>query len=86
MVHSEPTGSRAAALVAQDRCRRHVLLLDDIVGQGKRSAEVLAAMGCAVLWKIRDGFKGEVCIGYQFSKGQKRSAVNWHTFIVKPNL
>jgi hypothetical protein len=51
--------------------RRHALLLDEIVRQGECRAEIFPAVGCAVLWKVGDGFEGEVGIGDQVSEGDQ---------------
>lgn len=68
---SKPSGCDTAALVPQNGSGRHALLLDEVVGEGERRAEILAAVGRSVLWKVGDGFEGEVSISDQFSEGKQ---------------
>jgi hypothetical protein len=67
----------------QDGCRRHALLLEKIVSQGQRRAKILPTTGSAVLGKARGGFEDQVRIGDQIPEGQQRSAIRWHSFIVR---
>jgi hypothetical protein len=55
--------------VPHDGSRRHALLLDEIVGQGRRRARILAVVGCAILGKIGDRFEGEASIGDLLAEG-----------------
>jgi len=60
-----------AAFMPHSRCRCHLGLLDEIIGERQRRTEIFATMGRAVLGKIRNGFESKVCIGDQVSKGQQ---------------
>lgn len=79
MLGSQSLRCGASALMSQDRSRSHALLLNEIIGQGERRAEVLSAMRRAVLWKVGNRFERQIGIGDQFTKGHERSAVRCHT-------
>ena len=70
MIRAEFVHGRRAALVAHDRGWRHALLLDEIVSQGERCLEILAAMRRTVLRKVGDCFEGEIGIGDQIAEGE----------------
>jgi hypothetical protein len=86
VVRSELPRRRASAFATHNRRRRHLRLLDEIVGQGKCGAEIFTAMRRAILGKIRCRLKGKIGIGDQFSKSQQRSAVRCHTSTVRRDL
>jgi len=46
--------------VPEDGGRRHAPLLEQVIRESERRAEILAAMGGAVLRGIGDCFEGEV--------------------------
>jgi hypothetical protein len=67
----------------QDGCRRHALLPQKIFAEGQGRVEVFTATGRAILGKAWGSFEDQVCIGDQVLEGQQRSAIRWHTFIVR---
>ena len=83
VVRSESARCGSAALPSQDRRCAGTMLLQEIIGQAKRSSQTLSATGRAILGKVWSGFQGEACIGDQTAEGFEGCAVDWHTFIVR---
>jgi hypothetical protein len=82
MIRSELSCRGASALMPEDRSGVRAGLLQEVVSQGERRAEILSKMGW-VLWKVRRRFKGEISIRDQFSQGQQRSTVRCHISTVR---
>ena len=84
VLRAVPFRCRRATLMSQHLSRILAPLLDEVVRQRQRRTKILTAVSSTVLRKVGNRFQRQVRIGYQVPKGHKRTAVGWHTFIVKP--
>ena len=85
VLRAVPLRCRRAALMSQHLSRVLAPLFDEVIRQRQRRTQILAAMRRPVLRKVGNRFQREVRIGYQVTEGNQRTAVGWHTFIVKPH-
>jgi hypothetical protein len=73
----------AAALVAEQFARRHALLPQEVVSQGKSGPEQFSASRGTVLRQGYGGGEDKVCLGYQVLEGLNGCAVGWHASMVR---
>jgi hypothetical protein len=66
-----------------DSSRRHALLLEQVIGEGQRRAQVLPATPGTVLRQVRCGLKDQIGFRDQISERDQGTSVRWHTFTVR---
>jgi hypothetical protein len=84
VVRAELGSGRTATLVSEQFTRRHALLLNQIVSEGNGRTKQFPTSRRTVLRHRLCGGDEQVGFSEQVLERLNRSAVGWHTFIVKP--
>ena len=85
MVASILARRRASAYMSHGGRGRHLRLVDEVARESERRPQEFTRTPRAVLRKRRRCFEDQVYFGEQILEGVKRTAVTWHTSIVRPD-